>query len=242
MRKQPEIRLRYFAARARAQFLRAYFAARQVSYEDERVPLDEGFASWIAMRDDRSLTGPLQRLPVLHYGDQLIAETSVIAGFVHQSLGDAALLSSEQNLRHDILFSTANIDLMLPIAMLIWSDLMFEGINVPAYARRTLERIYKNLDVIDRALDQWNWVETSSARPVTVADSMLWEELDQAMTLFGTHLSLDDKPQLARFYREHPARDVFAAVLAEKPGQITGRPGEPAAIERIQTALTESDG
>lgn len=194
------------------------------------------------MRDDRSRTGPLQRLPVLHYGDQLVAETSVIAGFVHQALGDAALLSNEQNLRHDILVSTANIDLMLPIAMLIWSDLMFEGINVPVYARRTLERIHKNLDVIDRALDEWNWVQRWSTRPVTVADSMLWEELDQAMTVFGSHLSLDDKPQLARFYREHPAREVFAAVLAEKPCQITGRPGEPEAIERIRMALADSDG
>jgi hypothetical protein len=242
VRNQPEIRLRYFAARGRAQFLRAYFAARQVAYTDERVPIDAGFASWIAMRDDRSLTGPLQRLPVLHYGDQLVAETSVIAGYVHQALGDAALLSNEQNLRHDILVSTANIDLMLPIAMLIWSDLMFEGINVPAYARRTLERIRKNLDVIDKALDEWNFVQTWSARPVTVADSMLWEELDQAMTVFGTRLSLDDQPQLARFYREHPARATFAAALAEKPCQITGRPGEPEALVRIQTALAETDG
>jgi hypothetical protein len=239
MRNHPEICLRYFAARGRAQFLRAYFSARQVPYKDERVPIDEGFASWTAMRDDRSLTGPLQRLPVLHYGDQLIAETSVIAGFVHRGLGDSDALSDDQNLKHDILVSTVNIDLLLPIAMLIWSDVMFAGLNVPAYARRSLERVNKNLAVIDKALDEWNWVTALSTRPITVADCMLWEELDQASMVFGTHFSLDDKPQLARFYREHPAREAFANVLADKPCQITGRPGEPEAIERIQTALAD---
>lgn len=125
----------------------------------------------------------------------------------------------------------------MPIAMLIWSDLMYEGIDVAVYAQRSLDRVNKNLDVIDKALDEWNWVSEINARPVTVADCMLWEELNQARTVFGPAFSLDDKPLLAQFYAEHPGRETFEYLLAENPCQISGRPGEAAAISNIQNFL-----
>jgi hypothetical protein len=242
MMNHPEIRVRYFAARGRAQFLRAYFTTREIPFDDERVPIDAGFASWLAMRENRALSGPLQRLPVLHYGDQLIPETTVIAGFVHRQFGDSDALSDTENLRHEILVSTANIDLLLPVAMLIWSDLMFAGIDVAAFAHKTFDRIHKNLDVIEKALAEWNWVSELSTRPVTVADCMLWEEIDQAATVFGRRFSLNDKPLLARLYHEHPSREIFEKLLAERPCQISGRPGEGEAIRRIQAALAEPGG
>jgi glutathione S-transferase len=237
MSQHPPICLRYFDARARAQFARAYFDVRGIVYEDDRVPLDEGFASWAGMRDDRSRTGPMQRLPVLHFGDELIPETIVIGNFVHRRLGDANALTDDQNLQHEVILSVCNIDLMLPLAMLIWADLMFDGIDLASYARKTLDRIERNLEVLEKAIDDWGWVADAATRPVTVADCILWEELDQAQTLFGSHLSLDAKPLLARFHDEHPSREAFEKLLEDRPCQVSGRPGEAAAIERVRELL-----
>jgi glutathione S-transferase len=241
MSAAPEIRLRYFDARSRAQFLRAYFTARDIEFEDDRVPLDEGFASWQAMRDNRALTGPMQRLPVLHYGDELIPETLVIAGFVHRQFGDAAALDADQNLRHDVLISVCNSDLMMPIGILLWADMLMGGVDIPTFARATLDRTNRTLDVIDKSLDEWGWVAGMRRRPVTLADCSLWEELDKQRTVFGTRFSLADKPQLAEFYEAHPARETFTALLAAHPCQITGRPGEAAAIEDIHGFVEDAE-
>lgn len=237
----PDIRLRYFHARGRAQFLRAYFAARDIEFEDERVPLDEGFASWQAMRDNRALTGPLQRLPVLHYGDELIPETLVIAGFVHRQFGDAAALDADQNLRHDVLLSVCNGDLMMPIGILIWAEMLMTGIDMAAYARSSLARLNRTLEVVDKSLDEWGWVAGMRKRPVTLADCSLWEELDKQRKVFGAQFSLADKPQLAEFYEAHPARETFAALLTAQPCQISGRPAEAAAIEGIHGFLEDAE-
>lgn len=234
---RPPIRLRYFDARGRAQFMRAYLTVRGIDFDDDRVPLDEGFASWRALRDDRLQTGPLKRLPVLHYGDELIPETYVIAGFAHRQFGDFDALDAPDRLHHDVLVSCACIDLMLPTAMLIWADAMMPRVDLGAYAQGTLGRMQRTLDVLDESLRDWGWVGNMSKRPVTVADCMLWEEIDKATALLGSHLGLDARPELEAFYRDHPAREQFLGLLAANPCQITGRPGEAAAITAIQQSL-----
>jgi len=237
MAAYPPIRLRYFDARARAQFLRAYLNARDIAFEDERVPLDEGFASWRAIRPDRSRSGPLQRLPVLHFGDELIPETLVIANFLHVRTGDEAALGAQRGRQHEVLISSASGDLLLPVAMLIWADLMYPGVDLAQAARGVCGRVLRTLDALEQAVAEWGWVESMSERPVTLADCLLWEALDQSRTLFGPSLDLATRPNLARLYAEHPARARFESLLAAHPAQITGRPGEPAAIAAVQAAL-----
>jgi hypothetical protein len=46
--------LRYFDCRVRAQFVRHYFACREIEHDDERVALSPGFEAWQAMRGDRA--------------------------------------------------------------------------------------------------------------------------------------------------------------------------------------------
>ena len=99
------------------------------------------FAPWRAMRDDRSRTGPFQKLPVLHWGDRLIAEMLMIAAFVHEASGDASSLSDEDNLRHGMLTSSLCHDMMNPIAILLWAEVMYPGADVAAIAKRTLDRL-----------------------------------------------------------------------------------------------------
>jgi glutathione S-transferase len=238
---RPEIRLRYFDARGRAQFIRACLVARGIEFEDERVPLDEGFASWQAMRDDRARTGPFKRLPVLHYGDELVPETTVIAQFLHRELGDEAALDARDNRRHDVLLSICSSDLLVPIGMLLWAEMLMAGIDLPRFAHATLTRLSRTLGVIDEALGEWNWVAGFRKRPVTFADCFLWDELDKQRVVFGSRFSLDGKPRLAAFYDEHPGRETFESLLAEHPCPLTGRPGEAAAIGNIQRFVADAE-
>jgi glutathione S-transferase len=237
MHDLPSVKLTYFDARGRAQFLRYYLRCRNIAFADDRVPLTPDFASWQALREDRTITGPFQKLPVLHWGHRVISETTVIAAFLHEVSGDAALLSADENLQHSMLISAAYVDLMLPVGILLWSELMFPGADTAATARRTLERMQYNLAVIDRTLEEWQWLERASERAVAVVDCLLWEEVDVVRQLFGDALSLDATPTLARLYRGCAARETFERLLETQPCQITGRPGEAEAIARIQSAV-----
>jgi glutathione S-transferase len=237
MTQTPEIVLRYFAARGRAQFLRYYFRIRDIAFTDEEVALSADFAAWAPVRADRALSGPFQKLPVLHCDGQLIAETPVIAAFLHQRFGDERSLSAAENLQHAMLVSSLFVDVMMPIGMLIWVDLAYAGVDVPAAARRTLERLNAHWHNLERTLIEWQWFAHASNRPVTIGDCLLWEELSVAQHVFGPHVSLGSWPELRRFHAEFAGRAVCERELQSKPRPVTGRPGEPDAIARLQQAL-----
>jgi hypothetical protein len=114
-----EIKLHYFDARGRAQFIRYYFDLRVMPFTDNRIPLSADFHAWAAVRDDQSITGPFKRLPVLQIDGQQVAETLTIANYLHAFSGDALRLSEEDNLRHAQLLSSLYGDLMLPLGTIV---------------------------------------------------------------------------------------------------------------------------
>ena len=235
--QHPPITLRYFDARGRAQFLRYYFRARRVTFTDERVALSADFAPWRTIRDDRARTGPFHKLPVFLWGDRLIAETLMIASFVHEVSGDAGALPDEDNLRHGMLTSSLCSDVMTPIAVLLWADLMFPGADVGAVAKGTFDRLGQHIRALDQSLGEWRWLDRARNRRVMLADCLLWEELNVAQHVFGPRLSLAQTPMLARFYEEFPARASCETLLTEHSCPITARPEEAAAIARIRELL-----
>src|SRR5690349_19741788 len=235
--QHPPITLRYFDARGRAQFLRYYFKIRKVSFTDERVPVNDELAAWRAMRDDRSRTGPFHKLPILHWGDRLLPEMLMIAAFVHEASGDAGSLSDEENLRHGMLTSSLCLDMMNPIAILLWSELMYPGADISPAVKRTLDRLKAHCQALEQTFGEWRWLDRARNRRIMIVDCLLWEELDVARTVFGPHWSLESMPILTRFYQDFPARPTCEALLAELPCPITARPNESEAIARIQQLL-----
>jgi glutathione S-transferase len=232
--QHPPITLRYFDARGRAQFLRYYFRARRVSFTDDRVPLAPDFAPWRSIRDDRTRTGPFHKLPVLHWGDRLIAETLMIAAFVHEASGDGGSLSDEDNLRHGMLTSSLCLDIMAPIATLLWAELASPGSDLGTIAKGTFERLERHCRSLDQSLGEWRWLDKARNRRVMLVDCLLWEELNVAHQVFGPRFSLAAMPMLTRFYDGFPAREGCEAMLADQPCPITARPEEAAAIAKIQ--------
>ena len=149
--QHPPITLRYFDARGRAQFLRSFFKIRKVSFTDERVPVGDELAAWRALRDDRSRTGPFQKLPVLHWGDRLLAETLMIAAFIHEASGDAGSLNDDDSLRHGMLTSSLCLDMMYPIALLLWAEVAYPGADTAAVAKRTLDRLKSHCQAVEQS-------------------------------------------------------------------------------------------
>ncbi|HEY9182292.1 MAG TPA: hypothetical protein VIQ99_03770 [Gammaproteobacteria bacterium] len=237
MANHPPITLRYFDARGRAQSIRYYFRARKIQFTDERVPLSADFAAWRAMRDNRALTGPFQKLPILHWGNRPVAETLMISAFVHEALGDASSLSDDDNLRHGMLTSSLYQDVMAPLAILLWAEIRFPGVDLKALTKGTLERLQQHCAALEQTLIDWRWLDRARNRRVMLADCLLWEELDVARQIFGAHWSLAATPTLGKFYEEFPGRSICESLLREQPCPITARPEEASVIAKIQESL-----
>jgi glutathione S-transferase len=235
----PKIVLRYFNARGRAQFLRYYLLVRNIDFDDRRIGIDNDFADWAAIREDRSLTGPFMKLPVLHWGDRLIAETLVIGAFLHDSFGDKAMLSDDDALRHQMLASTLYTDLMLQLGILLWGTLLYEGIDDESFIRRSYDRIHAQLVALDTTLTEWAWIDAMQARPIMIADCLLWEEIDVVRTVFGTHVDFSSLPTLDAVYERYSTGTAFRRLLQDNPCQITARPGEAQMIAQIQQTLSD---
>jgi glutathione S-transferase len=237
MAQLPPITLRYFDCRGRAQHFRFFLRHRNIPYTDERVPLSADFSAWKALQPDRARSGYFQKLPVLHWGDEMVAETSVIHHWLHQQSGDERRLSARDNLRHEMLASSCYVDLMLPLGMLIWAEVTAPGADLSKIAAATLGRVRGHLAILERTLDEWGWWEQLKRRDLMITDCLLWETLSKTQQTFGAGMQLESYPRLNEFHLHCGGQPLFAAMLAEHPRQLTGRPGEAEAIQRIRAAL-----
>ncbi len=232
------ILLRYFAVRGRAQFIRLYLRAREVAFEDERVAIDSDFSAWNAIRTDPALSGPFSKLPVLHFGDRQVAEALVIQGFLHRVLGDEARLSADDNLRHAMLVSSLYCDVLMTIGILLWSEAMSPGVDFAVVAQRALGRLRSYFQTLERTLSEWRWLASAGARPTTIADCLLWDQLDVVEHVFGERaLKLEEWEGLARFRAQFDGRHAGERLLAERPAPVTARPAEHDVIARIRSIV-----
>lgn len=229
--------LRYFDARGRVQFIRYYLRVRNIEFIDERIPIEPDFSSWMKVRDDASLTGPFHKLPVLEVDGELIAETPVITGYLHKRFGDAELLDAELERQHQQLLSALNDDVTMALGQLLWGEVLCAGLDFPAYVRRIFDRLTRNLQSIEAALVQWQWLENMNLRPIMLADCRLWESADVCRTVFGAHLNSASLPTLDRIHDRYSSGTAFSELLEESPCPITARDNESEVIERIQSIL-----
>ena len=233
----PDIKLTYFDTRGRGQFIRNFLHYREVPFEDNRVALSADFREWLTIKTESEITGPFHKLPVLTWGDNMVTETMVIHAFLHNQLGDASTLSAEEKYQQSMLASSLYVDLMMPVGTLIWSDILFEGLDLGLMVNKSQNRIRDHLKLLDEVLAEWKWLDKLYDRPLTITDSLLWEELDVIKYVFRDHIPFDGMKSLDKFYNDCPGLKVFKKVIQQHPIRITGRPAEPEAIIRIQSIL-----
>ena len=230
----PEIELRYFPVRGRGQFIRALLHHRQVPFSDHRILLSADLSSWQETRQDRALTGPFQKMPALAWGKYTLNETLVIMGFIHEQLGDAALLDEETNLRHAMLTSSAFLDLLTPCVNLVWAEIFNPGVDLKKACDGITRRLAMHLQTLELTLKEWQWLDGMGKRPVMAADAMLWEALDVLLTTFSGHIGFGQHAALNGFYRRCPGADSFRELLIEHPAPVTACPLETAVLEKLR--------
>jgi len=133
-----------------------------------------------------------------------------------------------------MLISSVYIDLLMAIGTLLWSEAMFPGADLRTTSKRVLERIQSHLTALDRTLVEWQWLEHAAARPVMVADCILWDQINAVQHVFGEKLGLEATATLARFYHDCPGRETFERLLHAKFCPLTARPGEAECVARIR--------
>jgi hypothetical protein len=128
---------------------------------------------------------------------------------------------------------------MLPIGMLLWAERAYHGIDLGLYAKQSVDRLVRQFEVLDATLEQWRWLDDMGSRPVTVADSLLWDQLRNVCDLFGGTgcFELGRFATLQRFFDDYPASDAFRGFSAATPCQVTGMPDEAAAVEKVRGLL-----
>jgi hypothetical protein len=233
----PAITLRYFDCRGRAQPFRFYLRARKITFIDARVSMKDNFAAWPPVKADQSQSGPFTRLPVLHWGEQLVGETPVIHDWLHRKLGDEARLSEQDNLRHAMLASSCRSELSTPMGMVLYQDAMYPGIDLKTTLPGTVKRIADNLAILESALTNWQWFDQLVKRQPMLADCLLWEMLDWADGIFGSAINWRKLPALRNFHQQYEQAPLFRRMLTDHPCQFTGRPQEAEALQRIRAAL-----
>lgn len=234
----PEITLHYFDLRGRGQFIRGLLSHREVPFTDDRIVLDKDNGNWPALRADRDVTGDFQKLPFLHWGDVRLNEVLVILDFLDRTLGGVPPDGPDW-WRHRQLASSAFLDLLVPCVNLIWCDVFHPDTNVAAATAILQRRMGMHLATVNHTLEQWQWTAALNDRPVMAADAVLWEALDVIRLTFDEHVSFDDLDQLSAFYDDCPGAGTFKKLLAVKPQNITGRPGEPDALAIIHDSLAD---
>lgn len=237
MNKYPAITLHYFDVRGRGQFIRQLLNHRGIPFTDAAIALGTDRSLWLAIRKQRERSGVFQKLPTLQWGELLLSETLVIMDFLHEQLGDAALLGAQQSLRHRMLTSSAFLDLLVPCLTLIWTEVFNPGVDLAKAAQAIKVRMQMHLIALDQTLAEWRWVEDMQKRPVTGADAVLWEALDMIRLTFAGTFDLQSTPHLAAFIQECPGAASFTKLLQDKPRTITARPGETEVLKMIHAAL-----
>lgn len=237
MSDSPDVTLHYFDVRGRGQFIRALLDHRDVPFDDDRIVLGADRSAWLELRPNRAVTGPMQKLPTLQWGEHLLGEALLILDFLHHRLGDADSLTERDNLRHAMLRSSAFLDVITPCINLVWCDIFHPGVDLAGTVAMVRHRLSLHLATLDETLRDWRWNDAMVGRPVMAADAVLWEALDMVRLAFDGQLDLDAHEVLATFYRDCPGRDGFEALLQARPVTLTARPGEAEQLARIHASL-----
>jgi len=137
-----------------------------------------------------------------------------------------------------MLVSSLYSDVLMTIGILLWSEVMHPGVDFAVVSKRALARLRSYLQRLETTLFEWRWLESATTRPMTIADCLLWDQLDVAEHVFGERsLKLEDWEGLARFRTQFQGRQAGDRLLAERPAPVTARPAEGDVIARIRAVV-----
>ena len=227
----PHITLRYFAIQGRAQPIREFLLDAGVDFIDEQIEPPHESAAWQVKRERPELAGPFKALPVLHWGDQQVAETFAIVAFlarrVPRSTGD-----DRDWTWHDALLSCAFQDIGAILGQAIWADLAFPGCTAEAYLGVHGVRLFGKLAALDAAYCGGCFVFGTEP---SLADHYAAHAFRGAAYIApDPHALATRLPALAALARTLDRRLRGRHPDHTRPARLTACPIEPETVERLR--------
>jgi len=222
--------LRYFDCRGRAQPLRDVLIDAGVEFQDDRIAVGPG---WLGIKAET----PFGALPVLLWGDQAIAQTLAIANFLARRLGQYDGRSDAEIARLEMLTSAAYLDLIQPIAELLWRwGAPGDEAGWRGWFAGHVQRFRARLAAFE-ALSPTTGPYFGGDRPA-VADYFLLEAVREWRLILGRPLlgAMDACPRLGVMIQALEAHAEARGCLApeRRPTAFSGNPQDAESLKSLQ--------
>lgn len=236
---KPIVILRYFDCRGRAQVFRYLLSERNIEFTDERVPFDDNWHAWSNLKPDSDKSGIFNRLPILHWNGDTIAETWVIAQFLHQTL-DGHKYTDQQNMLIQMLQSSILEDVG-SIYTVLNLDLLYQGIDEKKAAEDTMTRLSGNFKKYQDILANGRFSYLAAETP-SLADYWLYEALTASKIVFDPikESLFNELPDLANFIETMEKRPGMKTAIQLIPDCLTARPDHQQRLEALYLKLSVS--
>lgn len=225
--------LRYFDCLGRAQPLRNALVDAGVTFDDERITVGP---SWRTVKEQAE-AGPFGSLPVLEWGDDCVAQTLPIAGYIARRLGQYDGLDSMAIAHLEMVASAAYLDVIVEVVMMLWVPSALPDAEATMRFANHEARILHKVARIDRMLASRPEPFFGGQQPA-IADFFVVEAVDMARAVLGARIdaALCKAPRLAAMRERLARRDAIARYVAEgkRPTRFSGSPSEGDSLERIR--------
>eukprot|EP00283_Hemiselmis_rufescens_P024806 CAMPEP_0173437258 /NCGR_PEP_ID=MMETSP1357-20121228/17927_1 /TAXON_ID=77926 /ORGANISM="Hemiselmis rufescens, Strain PCC563" /LENGTH=266 /DNA_ID=CAMNT_0014402427 /DNA_START=12 /DNA_END=812 /DNA_ORIENTATION=- len=232
----PNVTLRYFDSRGRAQGIRYALKDAEVEFKDERVSLQHIISgNWFNLKADPNISGPFGVLPVLHWDSYCIGQTEAIAGYLYHKLGHGEGLSLEESATSAALVSCAHQDVIvmcLQVLNVVGTAPDLKDEQIGQAVQSCTVRMNGILPRLEKLVGGKDFFLKDA--PV-MGDYCIYDALDQAKLILGDSV-LDPHPGLKAFMDRMANRPNIAKYVAsgERPLFLTGAPQEAQILQKIQ--------
>lgn len=229
----PHAVLRYFDCWGRAQGIRDFLNDQGITFTDERIEKIEATdGRWLQRQADKPATlNAYRALPVLEWGDQRVEQTEAISLFLTLETGPIARDDSMNLVRHASAFSFAHQDLILPMALFLWSPIFSPEKDLKTQAEQNAQLIEKRAPAISKYIEGAKGSFLFGDVP-SIADCGLFSAGLAAELLFGRRFTWGSKQVLDWKARMHERLAAHPS-WKERPTDISGSPVEDDLREKL---------
>lgn len=231
------ILLRYFDCWGRVQGLRYFLHDQGISFTDERIEkLEATDGRWIERQSHspESLNS-FRALPVLEWGDERIEQTEAISLFLTIERGILAPTDVESLVRHTSIFAFAHQDLVLPMALFLWTPVFSPEKDLKRVAEENAQLIAGRACAISSFIEAATGPFLFGSSP-SVADCGLYCAGEAAELLFGRRFSWGSSATQAWKGRMHERLSAHPS-WGLRPTDISGSPVEDELREKLPSLV-----
>lgn len=126
-------------------------------------------------------------------------------------------------------------DVVIPVAYLIWSDIPFRGCDPETALEHQGPRVFAKLQHLDAICPRVGSEDFIVGDQATLADYFAADAFESALYIAQDPPALRTRlPRLDSLTQRLEERALARGKRPKRPERLTGRPGEPAIVERLR--------